>query len=401
MSPNVVVCISDASLRSLFSLLLTDLGAHVAACPDGDEVQRVLASRSCQLCVLSHGTIKAPGSDSGSLISTVRRLSPDTRILLLAAREQVDDVLPLFSRGLNEALLQPINPRRALDALRRLLDQAAKIPVPDTASGSAIPWAADECNYRPLHVIARSPQMRGVLSQLWKARQDPLGVILRGEPGTEFELLAREYQAMSGDPGGYPVILSHHEITTEGLANACSLDRLNEGAPRTFFLPDVEKLPPAQQSQLIEYLRIARRRRDRDRPLRLVFAAAECDEHGQGIDCPFLEELLFVMPAVVRVPPLRERRDDIEPLVRKFLMDLTAIFPAYRVRSIHPLALAWLIKQMWRGNYQELSGVVRKAIMDCTNRELNIIHLGKMTDPEIDPDELAATRVLGGRLVQS
>ncbi|MFH1497198.1 MAG: hypothetical protein ABII82_05160, partial [Verrucomicrobiota bacterium] len=382
MSPNVVVCISDASLRSLFSLLLTDLGAHVAACPDDDEVQRVLASRSCQLCVLSHGALQAPGRDTGGLISTVRRLSPDTRILLLAAREQVDDVLPLFSRGLNEALLQPINPRRALDALRRLLDQAAKIPVPDTASGSAIPWTAQECNYRPLHVIARSPQMRGVLAQLWKARQDPLGVILRAEPGTEFELLAREYQAMSGDPGGYPVILSHHDVTSEGLANACSLDRLNEGAPRTFFLPEVEKLPPVQQAQLIEYLRIARRRRDRDRPLRLVFGATECDENGQGVDCPFLEELLFVMPAVVRVPALRERREDIEPLVRKFLMDLTAIFPAYRVRSINPLALSWLNKQLWRGNYQELSGVVRKAIMDCTNRELNIIHLGKMTDPE-------------------
>ncbi|MFH1497318.1 MAG: hypothetical protein ABII82_05775, partial [Verrucomicrobiota bacterium] len=64
-------------------------------------------------------------------------------------------------------------------------------------------------------------------------------------------------------------------------------------------------------------------------------------------------------------------------------------------------ALSWLNKQLWRGNYQELSGVVRKAIMDCTNRELNIIHLGKMTDPEIDPDQMAAARVLGGRLVQS
>lgn len=400
MSPNVVVCIPDASLRSLFSLLLTDLGAHVAACPDADEVQRVLTSRSCQLCVLALGA-QGIGPDSGTIVATVKRLSPDTRILLLADREMVDDVLPLFSRGLNEALLKPINPRRALDTIRRLLDQAAKMPLPDTAAGSAIPWAADECNYRPLHTIARSAQMRGVLSQLWKARQDPLGVILRGEPGTEFELLAREYQAMSGDPGGYPVILSHHDITTEGLATACSLDRLNDGAPRTFFLPDVEKLPVSNQSQLIEYLRIARRRRDRDRPMRLVFAAAECDENGQPIESSFLEELLFVMPATVRVPPLRERRDDIEPLVRKFLMDLTAIFPAYRVRSFHPLALVWLIKQTWRGNYQELSGVVRKAIMDCTNRELNIIHLGKMTDTQIDPDELASTRVLTGRLVKS
>ena len=400
MSPNVVVCIPNGSLRSLFSLLLTDIGAHVAACPDADEVQRVLTSRFCQLCVLAHGGPDA-GADQGGLIATVRRLSPDTKILMLAAREHVDDVLPLFARGLSEALLQPINPKRALDALRRLLDQAAKVPVADTAAGSAIPWSADECNYRPLHVIARSAQMRGVLSQLWKGRQDPLGVILRGEAGTEFELLAREYQAMSGDPGGYPVILSHHDITSEGLANACSLDRLNEGPPRTFFLPDVERLPVAQQAQLIEYLRMARRRRDRDRPLRLVFAATECDENGQAVECPFLEELLFVMPALVRVPPLRERRDDIEPLVRKLLMDLTAIFPAYRVRSFHPMALAWLVKQLWRGNYQELSGVVRKAIMDCTNRELNIIHLGKLTDTVIDADELAATRMLGGRLVQS
>src|SRR5690606_35418828 len=115
-------------------------------------------------------------------------------------------------------------------------------------------------------------------------------------------------------------------------------------------------------------------------------------KNGQAAECPFLEELLFVMPTLVRVPPLRERRDDIEPLVRKLLMDLTAIFPAYRVRSFHPLALAWLGRQPWRGNHQELCGVVRKAIMDCTNRELNIIHLGKLTDALIDVGEPVASR---------
>lgn len=214
--------------------------------------------------------------------------------------------------------------------------------------------------------------MRAVMSQLWQARQESLGVILRGEPGSEFELLAREYQAMCGDPSGYLYVLSHHEVTSEGLATAASLDRLSDGIPRTFLIRDLELLPAPQQAQLLDFLRLAKRRKDRDRPLRFVFTVAECDEKGRNLDLPFIEELLFVLPVVVKVPALRDRKADIEPMARKIMLDLTAIYPEYRVRSMKAGVIEWLAGRLWRGNHDEFAAYLRQVIMECPSRELTM-----------------------------
>lgn len=387
-TPNAVVCIPDARLRSLFSLLLTDAGALVASCADVDEVQRVLATRSCALCVF----VQADGLDPAEFLPSAKAISPDTKYLLIANREEVDAVLPLFGLGLSDALLQPINPKRAVTALHGLLGKN-KRPVSVSPGGSEPPIPS-EIGYRAVHLAARSAAMRRVLGELWAARNDPLGVILRGEAGSEFELAAREYQTMGGDVNGFLVVLSHQELDAETLATRLSLDRLNEGMPRTYFVPEIEKLPKAQEKPLLEFLRRARRMREREKPLRIVFASTECTDEGRSLDCEFLEELQFIMPAVVKLPALRDRREDVELIVRRTLLDLTAIFPAYRARSVHPSAMQWLTSRTWRGNHQELVTVLRKALLDCANRELTTVHFGKLTEAQTDPDEVAAGRVL-------
>lgn len=390
MPPNAAVCIPDARLRSLFSLLLTDSGAVVAACPDVAEAHRVLGTRSCQLCVLVQGA--AP--DTGEFLAKARQISPDTKFLLIANREEVDAVLPLFAQGLSDALLQPINPKRAVAALQRLLGKdrhAAPLPP---APGASTPPIPTETGYRPLHLVTRSKAMRRVVNDLWTARNDPVGLILRGEPGVEFELAAREFQAMGGDLHGGLVVLAAQDLDVETLATQVSLDRLNDGVPRTYFVPDMEKVPKAQEKPLLEFLRRGRRQREREKPLRIVFAAHEGDDLPGGSDGEFLEELQFIVPAVIRLPPLRERRDDIELIVRRVLIELTAIFPDYRPRSIHPAAMQWLEARNWRRNYLELIAAVRQAVADCPNREITAAHFGKLTEAPVDAEEVAAARVL-------
>lgn len=396
----------DPKLRSLISLLLTDAGAVVAACKDDEEVLRVAGSRFCQLCVLALGV--AP--DMGELIGALRHLSPDTRVLLITGREDIDAVLPLYPRGLSDTLLQPINPKRAVSTLHRLLGKpapaggstppfAGSTPPAPIPGGSAPPFAvaaaaATEMTHRPVHLIVRSPVMQRTLGELWTARNDPLGVVLRGEPGAEFELAAREFQAMGGDPSGYLVVINHQELNVETLATQVSLDRLKEGLPRTYFIPEIEKLPKEQEKPLLDFLRRARRQRDREKPLRIVFAANECDDEGRSLDGEFLEELQFIMPAVVRVPPLRERRDDVEPIARRVMLDLATLFPDRRARSIHPSAMQWLMSRSWTGNHRELVDVMRRAVLECPNRELTPVHFGKLVEETPDPDEVAAARVL-------
>jgi DNA-binding NtrC family response regulator len=375
MSSQALFCIPDARLRSLFSLLLTDSDAQVTACHDSDEFQRVLVTRFYDLCAI---TLDA-APDMVGFIKAVRYLSPDTRILLIANKEDVEQIIPLFPLGLSEVLLQPINPKKAIAAIHKMIaSQQVETHIEAVEDIAGLEQAAATqagSSYRPQHVIARSPAMRAIMSQLWQARQESLGVILRGEPGSEFELIAREYQAMCGDPQGYLYVLGHHEVTSEGLATAASLDRLSDGIPRTFLIKDLELLPVAQQAQLLDFLRLAKRRKDRDRPLRFVFTVAECDDNGRNLDLPFIEELLFILPVVVQVPPLRDRKEDIEPMARKLLLELTAIYPEYRVRSIKAGVIEWLSGRLWRGNHDEFCAYLRQIIMECPSRELTMAYM--------------------------
>jgi DNA-binding NtrC family response regulator len=372
MSSQSLLFIPDARLRSLFSLLLTDSSAQVTDCRDADEFQRVLVTRFYDLCAITLDAVP----DMAGFIKAVRYLSPDTRILLIANKDDVEHIIPLFPLGINEVLLQPINPKKAIAAIQKMIaSQQVEIPQEVVEEGGIEQLNQAGSSHRPHHVIARSPLMRAIVTQLWQARQESLGIILSGEPGTEFELIAREYQSVCGDPNGYLHVLGHHEITSEGLATAASLDRLNDGIPRTFLIRDLELLPEAQQAQLLDFLRLAKRRRDRDRPLRFVFTVAECDEKGRSLELPFLEELLFILPVMLKIPALRDRKADIEPLARKILLDLTAVYPEYRVRALTTGVTEWLSGRLWRGNYEEFCAYLRQVIMECPSRAVTMAYL--------------------------
>jgi len=393
MNNQVVVCIPDAKLRGLISLVLADSAALVKSCPDLEEVLRLLSSRYCHLCVLTQGM----GPDMEEVITAVRRTSPDTKILLIANRDEVDAVFPLFAKGLNEVILQPFNPKRVVGCLQALLGKATPKPN-ESAAGTQSPFVAAELVYRPIHLSSRSAAMRKMIAELWAARADPLGVILRGEAGSEFELAVREYQAMSGDISGYPLMFAPNELEVEMLATQISLDRLNDGLPKTYYFPEVEKIPKPQSKALLELLRRTRKNRENAKPLRMVFSTTVNVAAPDGFDPELIEALQFIMPSVVTVPSLRERREDVELIVRRVLMDLTAIYPGCRARSLHPAAMQWICGRQWPGNYQELVSVLRKVVMDCGHREISAAHFGRLTEESAaamaDPEEAAAGRVL-------
>ena len=371
MTSQALLCIPDSRLRGLFSLLLTDGDSQVTACHDSDELNRIVGSKFYDLCAITLDVAQ----DMVPVIKTIRELSPETRILLIAGKEDIERIIPLFGLGVHDVLMQPINPKKAISAIQKLL-QSGK-------SEDSAKFMADRKTgvngggvdaYRPQHIVAHSAAMRVLVAQLWKLRQEPLGVVLSGETGVEFELVAREYQSICGDPNGFLVLLSPSEITSEGLATACSMDRLKEGMPCTFLVQDVDCLTSAQQNQLVDFLRLSKRRYDRNKPLRFVFTVTDARENGRTVENPFVEEFLFVVPNLVKVPSLRERREDIEPLVRKLLLDLTAIHPEYRVRSINSMTLEWLGGRLWTGNHMELCSYLRQAVTEFNHRELTMTY---------------------------
>lgn len=385
--PHAIVCLPDARLRSLFSLILTDSGAAVSVCPDLESAQQMLSGRECRLLVFAYDR----SLEGGETVRMLRLLAPDTELLLIAQREEVDAVLPLFRAGLSDVLLHPINPKRAVSVLQQLLGRGRPTEMLRRSGDTASPLR-ESGSWHPWHLVGHGPAMRRALDELWRAREDPIGVILRGEIGVEFELAAREFQAMGGEHGSGLLVLTSHEVDADMLATQISLDRLNEGAGRTYFIEDADRIPTEQRTPLLEFLRGARKRRERDKPLRIVFAATRSAEEA-GEDEEFLEALQFVVPSTVRLPPLRERREDIGAIARRVLMDMTAIYPEYRPRQIHPSALQWLGSRVWPGNHAELVRAMRNAVRICPAREITPGHFGQLS-AEPDEEEAAADRLL-------
>ncbi len=387
---SALVIVPEPRLRAMFSLLLTDAGAEVGFANDPEQALRELSARFCRVAVVAEGAV----GDTASFLGRARIQAPGTKFLLVATRDEVDGILPLFSKGLHDALVQPLNAKRAVAALQRLL-----APEPGGAAEASAAQAsgAGAGQARGRYLTTRSGAMRRVMQELWSARSDPIGVILRGEAGVEFELAAREFHALGGEGAGALVPINARDLQVEALGRRVALDALDEGMRRTYFVHEVEQLPRDQEEPLLDFLRQERRSRDREKPLRIVFALPSSEQGTGHPQNEFFEELQFIVPTVIALPPLRDRREDIAAVVERMLLEYTALFPECRARAVHPAASEWLATRNWRGNYLELLSVVRKALMEATQVELPAASFGKTSDRgprAADAEERAADKVL-------
>jgi len=374
-----LVCIPDSRLRGLFSMLLTDLGCSVTSCDEHGRADALARATPHQLCV----TTATASPQAEALLDTLRKGQPRTRLLLVADPAQSQLLPNLVSRGVDALIFLPINAARCVDSLRKLLGADAvptqtagslawqgTAPAADTARASASRQHAEHSA-----LPAASSQMRLLLRALRDLPQGSHIVALRGERGCEFELLAREFHRIQG--GISPCIprLEAEELDDENLRNALALARLQDEPWATLHLQGMEAIDYRQQSDLSAVIVEERRRRGRGKPVSLVMSFVE---ETPGADLPFIEELMFHNCAALRIPPLRERPDDIPGIALHVLTQLTILYPELRVRSIEPAALEWLCAQTWPGNHEQLVGVVREACMHCSAAQLSPAMLARI-----------------------
>lgn len=359
MGLTVALSLPDGRQRSLFSLLLADAEIELITCDDSSEMGQLLAFRPCDLCVVSS---RGPAADREAL-HDIKRVSPRSKLLLLCEKQDLEHVVPLFREGLDDVLVQPLRPKTAVESIRRLLadgNAERNEAAPTTLRTSIAPSGESE---DPVHLISRSTAMRACIAQLLRLRRDAYSVLLRGEQGTEFELFAREVQSMWGEPEQEVSIIPPARLEAAALNEL--LENHSRPGRRVYFIPHVEGLSDAQQDAVIAFLRRLRGNREAQTQLRLVFSATIGLGSLAEPDSLFVEQLPFLVPTVIDVPPLRSRPDDIIPLAKSVLMDLTALFPRLTVRGFQPAALEWMQREPWPGNYEEFVGRIHRSVLQC------------------------------------
>jgi len=316
--------------------------------------------------------------------STVEALEDD----LQAARELVS-ASDALRRELAEAQVQEQQTRARLESLEQELRAA-------DGRGGALADAEHERLRRQcaeLGIVTRAPSMLSLFRDLTRAARSTLPILLTGEPGTGKELFARAAHRLSGRAAGPFVAVNMAAIPPElfeselfgharGSFTGAVADRkghFEQASGGTIFLDEIGDLRAEHQGKLLRVLQEKSFHRvGAARPTAVdvrVVAATNRDLERGVAEGWFREDLYFRLEGLVlRLPALRERREDIAPLAARFLDEATA--EAGRRVSLSEAAMLALERQAWPGNVRELQSCIRRAVALADRAVLTADDLG-------------------------
>ena len=256
-------------------------------------------------------------------------------------------------------------------------------------------------------LLGVSPAMARVREEISQWAPLPVVVLVLGEPGTGKELCARELHRQSQRPGafvpincaGIPASLLEVELfgSVRGAYTGADRDRpglVEEAEGGTLFLDEVGELPLELQGKLLRLLQEREARRlgaTRTRTVDVRFVAAtNRDLAGAVAAGTFRPDLFYRLSVgVIRMPPLRERPDDIEELARSFVQRCAATFGRLGVR-LAPDSVGVLRAGAWPGNVRELESAIARAVAAARPGEV----LGPDRFPELVPQSATSPRSL-------
>lgn len=383
--PTVLVVDDHSNMLRLMTKVLGE-DAHVITARGGREAIDLL-SRERVSVVLAD--LSMPEVDGLEVFRACKRLQPTAELVLMTAYASVPSAVVALRLGAFEYLTKPFEPELARAAVLRALGRAPA--APGQAGGELLPG-----------MLGVSAKMHELASAVRKFAPSQTTALLVGETGTGKERIARAMHQLSAraDQRFVPIncaALPADAVESElfGVAREASSgvarDRtglFEEANAGTLFLDEIGELPLALQAKLARTLEERTIRRLGESKERAVDVRIIAATHRNLQDIvavgSFREDLGYQLNvATIHVPPLRERREDIEPLAVRFLQDCTVAGDgATGTPGFTPLAMDALVTYRWPGNVRELRGAIERASLLAGGQRVDIGHLpAHLTEP--------------------
>jgi len=383
--PTVLVVDDHANMLRLMTKVLGD-DAHVITARGGREAVDVL-SRERVSVVLAD--LNMPDVDGPEVFRVCKRLQPSAELVLMTAYASVPSAVEALRLGAFEYLTKPFEPELARAAVLRALGRAPA--APGRAGGELLPG-----------MLGISAKMHEVASVVSKFAPSQATALLIGETGAGKERIARAMHLLSprADQRFVPIncaALSADVFESElfGVAreavNGAARDRaglFEEANGGTLFLDEIGETPLAIQAKLARTLEdrtIRRSGEPNERAIDVrIIAATHRDLQEMVAVGSFREDLWYQLNvATIRVPPLRERPEDIELLAVRFLEDCTVTDgSASGNPGLTPMAMDALLAYKWPGNVRELRGAIERAALLAAGQRVDVGHLpAQLTEP--------------------
>jgi DNA-binding NtrC family response regulator len=379
--PNLLLISTDPHARPLLEQALDHRRATILDAATTEEGLRLLkdqANLALVLCDESQGRIA-----SQVVLSQARRTSQNLPVIILGTDGSAKAAVEALHRGATDYLAQPVTAKD----LQTAINKANLFEAPE-------PQAREERSSAFDQIVSRSPQME-LLKRLAAevAQTDTTTVLITGESGTGKELFAQGIHASGLRSKGPFVALNcagipEHLLESElfGYQRGAFTDatqtkpgrfQLAEGG--TLFLDEIGEMSPSAQAKLLRVLenhQIDPLGDTRSIHVNIrVIAATNEDLPAQIKAGRFRLDLYYRLNVYqLRIPPLRERLEDIEPILTSFL-EVARRDHGCRIKGIAPAALTILQGHDWPGNVRELHNVVEGLTITCKDEMIQPDHL--------------------------
>ncbi|WP_334185787.1 sigma-54-dependent transcriptional regulator [Novosphingobium sp.] len=363
---SVLLVEDDLSIAIVITAALEAEGFSVVHCLSIAERDRLLEEGSYQALVTD---VMLPDGDGIETIDRVRTLHPALPIVILSAQNTLDTAVRATDTGAFEYFPKPFD----IDELARTVRQAA-------GAGQGIAVEGDEPLGDGLPLVGRSTAMQTVFRMITRVLRNDLTVLILGESGTGKELVAEAVHNLGHRRTGPFIAVNAAAIPAELIeselfghekgaftgAVARHMGKFEQAAGGTLFLDEIGDMPMQAQTRLLRALQSGTVRRVGGRDeIRLdvrIIAATNKDLEPEIAAGRFREDLYYRLNVVpIHMPPLRDRRDDIDVLARHFLQH--AANEGLPRRQLTPEAAELLSRQPWRGNVRELKNFIYRLAL--------------------------------------
>lgn len=384
----VLVVDDEEDLRELMELTLVGMGLDVDVAADLAQARRLVSQRKYALCLTD---MRLPDGNGLELLGLMAAQSPDTPVAVITAYGSAANAVAALKAGAFDYLAKPVS----LDALRALIRAALQLPPPGTVPArETSAKGADGLEDDGL-LLGMSPAVAAVRSAIARMARSMAPVAISGESGSGKELAARLIHQMGARPqgpfvavncGAIPENLMESEFFgyRKGAFTGAETDRTGffmaaDGG--TLFLDEVADLPLAMQVKLLRAIQEKRIRKVgavAEEPVDTRIISATHQDLGKCVaEGRFRQDLFYRLNVIeLRMPPLRERREDIALLAQSILARQAARDGLAQAPSISSVTLRFLESYGFPGNVRELENILERATAFCDGKVINVENLG-------------------------
>jgi len=363
----ILVADDDRAIRTVLSQALGRLGHVVRTTSNAATLWRWISDGEGDLVITD---VVMPDDNGLDMVPRIKKLRPELRIIVMSAQNTLLTAVKATERGAFEYLPKPFDLRE----LVALVERALTAPHGNGVPAAPINGEEDE----QLPVIGRSPAMQEIYRVLARLMGTDLTVMITGESGTGKELVARALHDYGKRRNGPFVAINMAAIPRELIeselfghekgsftgATARGVGRFEQAQGGTLFLDEIGDMPLEAQTRLLrvlqqgEYTTVGGRTSIRA-DVRII-AATHRDLRQAIRQGLFREDLFYRLNVVpLRLPPLRERTEDIPALVRHFFQ--LAQNEGLPLKTLDQAAMERLKSYRWPGNVRELENLIRRV----------------------------------------